>query len=249
MSASLGGKIAVITGGSSGIGAATARLFAGEGATIVVSYHAGAERAAALLAELPGTGHRAVRIVLDDSATIRVAAKMVADSHGRADILVNCAGFTRKVAHGDLDGLDDALLDRMFAVNVRGTFAVIRAFAPLLKAGGDGVIINVSSVSAFTGSGSNIAYCAAKAALDTMTISLARVLGPQVRVLSVSPAAVATNFIPGRERSQLEAIAAGTPLKRVVEPEDIARTVLACVTHLKASTGVRIVADGGRSIT
>jgi 3-oxoacyl-[acyl-carrier protein] reductase len=108
------------------------------------------------------------------------------------------------------------------------------------------VIVNVSSISAFTGSGSNIGYCASKAALDTMTMSLARVLGPAIRVLCVSPAAVATDFVAGRGRPQPEKIAEGTPLKRVVEPEDIARTVMACITHLKVSTGTRIVADAGR---
>jgi 3-oxoacyl-[acyl-carrier protein] reductase len=115
-----------------------------------------------------------------------------------------------------------------------------------LRAGGDGVIVNVSSISAFTGSGSNIGYCAAKAALDTMTLSLARVLGPTIRVLCVSPAAVATDFVAGRDRSALEKIAQGTPLKRVVEPDDIARTIMACVTHLKVSTGAKIIADAGR---
>jgi 3-oxoacyl-[acyl-carrier protein] reductase len=129
---------------------------------------------------------------------------------------------------------------------VRGPFSVIRAFAPLLKASGDGVIVSVSSISAFTGSGSSIAYCAAKAALDTMTMSLARVLGPEVRVMCVSPAAVATDFVAGRGRPQLEKIAQGTPLKRVAEPEDVARAAMACITHLRLTTGARIVTDGGR---
>jgi 3-oxoacyl-[acyl-carrier protein] reductase len=93
---------------------------------------------------------------------------------------------------------------------------MIRAFAPLMKESGDGVVINVSSISGFTGSGNNIGYCAAKAALDTMTMSLARVLGPQVRVLCVSPAAVATDFVAGRDRAALEKVAQGTPLNRVV---------------------------------
>ena len=136
--------------------------------------------------------------------------------------------------------------DSILIANVRGPFSMIRALVPLLRVGSDSVIVNVSSISAFTGSGSNIGYCAAKAALDTMTLSLARVLGPTIRVLCVSPAAVATDFVAGRGRPQLEKIAEGTPLKRVVEPEDIARTVMACITHLKVSTGTRIVADAGR---
>src|SRR4051794_32459139 len=174
------------------------------------------------------------------------AAEAVRSAYGRADILINSAGFTRPVPHAQLDALDDALLDSILIANVRGPFSMIRAMVPLLRVGGDSVIVNVSSISAFTGSGSNIGYCASKAALDTMTLSLARVLGPQIRVLCVSPAAVATDFVAGRGRPQLEKIAEGTPLKRVVEPEDIARTIMACVTHLKVSTGSKIIADAGR---
>ncbi len=238
----LNGKVAVVTGGSNGIGAATVRMLAEEGASVAVGYNNGEDRARKLIGELPGSGHRAVRIVLEDSAT----AKRAAAELGRADILVNSAGFTKPVPHADLEALDDALFDSILVGNVRGPFSVIRAFAPLLKASGDAVVVNVSSVSAFTASGSSIAYCAAKAALDTMTMSLARALGPEIRVMCVSPAAVATDFVAGRGRAQLEKIAQGTPLKRVAEAQDIARAVMACITHLKLTTGARIITDGGR---
>jgi 3-oxoacyl-[acyl-carrier protein] reductase len=243
---SLQGKVAVVTGGSSGIGAATVRMLADEGATVVVGYNKGEDRARALIAELPGSSHRAVRFVLEDPAVIRSAAKEVQATLGRTDIVVNSAGFTKPVPHADLEALDEALFDSVLIANVRGPYSVIRAFAPMLKASGDGLVVSVSSVSAFTASGSSVAYCAAKAALDTMTMSLARALGPEIRLLCVSPAAVATDFVAGRGRPQLEKIAQGTPLKRVVEPEDIARAVMACVTHLKVATGARIVTDGGR---
>ena len=239
-------KVAVVTGGSSGIGAATVRMLADEGASVVVCYNKGEDRARALIAELPKGNHRAQQLAVEDSASVRRAADEIGKAYGRADILVNSAGFTRPVPHAQLDALDDALLDSILIANVRGPFSMIRALVPLLRVGGDSVIVNVSSISAFTGSGSNIGYCASKAALDTMTMSLARVLGPAIRVLCVSPAAVATDFVAGRGRPQLEKIAEGTPLKRVVEPEDIARTVMACITHLKVSTGTRIVADAGR---
>jgi len=243
-------KVAVVTGGSSGIGAATVRMLADEGADVVVCYNKGEDRARALIAQLPKENHkgnhRAQHLAVEDSASVRRAADEIGKAYGRADILVNSAGFTRPVPHAQLDALDDALLDSILVANVRGPFSMIRALVPLLRVGGDSVIVNVSSISAFTGSGSNIGYCASKAALDTMTLSLARVLGPTIRVLCVSPAAVATDFVAGRGRPQLEKIAEGTPLKRVVEPEDIARTVMACITHLKVSTGTRIVADAGR---
>jgi 3-oxoacyl-[acyl-carrier protein] reductase len=243
---SLKGKIAVVTGGSSGIGATTVRMLAAEGATVYVGYNKGRERAEKLIGELAGSGHKPIHIVLEDSGTIRAAAKTVGAAHTQIDILVNSAGFTKPVPHGDLEAMTDEMIDALMIANVRGPFAMIRAFAPLLKASRDGTVINVSSISGFTGSGSSVAYCAAKAALDTMTMSLGRALGPDIRVLCVSPGAVNTDFVPGRGPAQLEKIAQATPLKKVVQPEDVARAILACVTHLKVTTGAVIVCDGGR---
>lgn len=244
----LEGRVAVVTGGSSGIGAATVRRLAAGGARVVVGYNTGAERAAALVADLPGEGHRAMHLPMQDTATINAVAAEVRAAYGRCDILVNSAGFTRAVPHADLDALDDATFDRILITNIRGPFATIRAFAPLLRESGDAVVINVSSLSASTGMGSSIAYCASKAGLDTMGMSLARVLGPEIRVLSVSPAAVATDFVPGRSRATVEKQAATTPLRTVAEADDVALTILGAITHLRLTTGSVIVVDGGRHL-
>lgn len=244
----LTGKVAVVTGGSSGIGAACARLLAAEGATVVVGYYRGEDRAQALLRELPGQGHRAVRIPLDDEARHAALSRELAEAMGRIDIVVNSAGFTQRIAHADLDTLSPSLFNAILAANAGGPYSITRALLPLLQASGEGLVVNISSVSAFTGSGSNIAYCAAKAALDTMTMSLARAFGPAVRFVSISPASVDTGFVEGRSRAELEKRAAQTPLGRVVTPEDVAQAMIACATHLKTATGTRIIIDGGHRL-
>lgn len=244
----LNNKVAVITGASGGIGEATAKRLAEAGARVIVGYNSNAEVAEKIAAALPGTGHRAVRIPMLDTAEIRAVAAMVERDFGRCDVLVNSAGFTRMVPHADLEALTDELIDSIFAANVRGPFATVRAFAPLMKKSGDAVIVNISSVAGITGSGSNIAYGGSKAALDTMALSLARVLGPEIRVMTVSPAAVDTAFVPGRTTAMVERVAASTPLKRVVQADEVAQAVMAAVTHLTSSTGWVIPVDGGKLV-
>jgi 3-oxoacyl-[acyl-carrier protein] reductase len=244
----LAGKVAVVTGGSSGIGAATVRRLAAAGARAVVGYNNGAARAAALIGELPGDGHRAMRIPMEDTAQILNVATAVQEKFGRADILVNSAGFTRMIAHADLDALDDDLIDAILAANVRGPFAMIRAFAPLLRRSGDAVIVNISSLAASQGTGSNIIYGASKAALDTMSMALARVLGPEIRVVCVSPGVVNTGFVPERTQEMMDKAAAATPLNRAVEADDVALAVMACITHLRHTTGSVITVDAGRHL-
>src|SRR5919199_585606 len=241
---SLAGKVAVVTGGSSGIGAATVRRLAAAGASVAVGYNTGADRAAALVGELAGRSgrHRAIRMPMEDSAALRAMAAEVERAYGRCDVLVNSAGFTRAIPHADLEALDDATIDAIFVANVRGPFATIRALAPLMKATGArtgkaAAIVNISSLAAFTGAGSNIAYRGSKAAVDTMSMSLARALGPEIRVVCVSPGVVDTGFVPGRDRAAVEKLAAATPLKKVIGPDDVALAVMACITHLAFTTG------------
>ena len=244
----LDGHVAVITGGTGAIGLASARRLAARGARCVLLHRGDAQAAAAHAAALPGSGHRALLASITDSTALQAAAVAVRLDLGRCDILVNSAGYTQPVAAADLEALSDELIDDMLRVNFRGVIATIRAFAPLLKAGGDGLIVNISSISAFTGSGSNLAYVAAKAGLDVVGDALARVLAPQVRVISVSPGAVESGFVPGRSAEFYAKAAAQTPLQRVGSPDDVAAAVEACATGLRFATGTRFVIDGGRHL-
>jgi 3-oxoacyl-[acyl-carrier protein] reductase len=247
-SSSLAGKVAVILGGSGGIGAASARLLAEAGARIAVVASSNPEKATTTAASLPGTGHRGYAAAIEDSAALQRLAAEVTRDFGRADILVNSAGMTQPVPHGDLDALTDEIFDRVLAVNCRGAFAAVRAFAPLLRAHDDGLVVNISSIAATTANGSSIAYCAAKAGMDVMGAALARALAPAIRVLTVSPGVVDTTFVPGRDKAWNDKQAATTPLKAVASPEIVAEAVLACATLLTFSTGSVIQVDGGRHL-
>jgi 3-oxoacyl-[acyl-carrier protein] reductase len=246
---SLKGKVALIVGGTGAIGAATARMLAKAGAQIGVTHRAGekgADAARGLLAELGEAA--AFPADVADTGSLLALRDTITTRFTRLDILVNAAGFTKPVPHADLDALTDELIDRMFAVNWRGQFAAIRTFAPMLRASGDGLVVSVSSVAGFTGVGSSIAYCAAKAGIDVMTRSLARVLAPEVRVLAVSPGVVDTQFVPGRGADFNDKVAASTPLRRIASAEDIAAAITACATMLGYSTGHIIQVDGGRAL-
>jgi len=241
-------QVAVITGGAGAIGLATARRMASLGARVVLVQRRPTTHVQAALDALDGEGHLALQASVTDSATLAEAALTVRARTGGASILVNCAGHTRPVPAGDLIGLSDELIDEMFAVNWRGTFAAIRAFSPQLKATGDSVVVNVSSIAAFTGMGSNLAYAAAKAATDALTKALGRTLAPQVRVLAVSPGIVDTGFVPGRDAAFNAQAGTAIPLKRVGTADDVAAAVVACCTALRYATGSVIVADGGRHL-
>jgi NAD(P)-dependent dehydrogenase (short-subunit alcohol dehydrogenase family) len=190
-----------------------------------------------------------VRASITASAELAKAAAEVRERcDGVAHILVNTAGFTKPVAANDLEALTDELIDEIFASNWRGVFATIRAFHPLLKAGGDGLVVNISSIAGFTGTGSNLAYAASKAGIDVLGRGLARALAPEVRVLTISPGVVESSFVPGRGADFNAKAGAATPLKRVGQPEDVAAAIEACATTLRFATGQVFVVDGGRSL-
>jgi 3-oxoacyl-[acyl-carrier protein] reductase len=251
MNQSMNGKVVLVVGGAGSIGAVAASGFAELGARVAISHRDVPEEAAAALKvvqSLPGESHAALVADVSQTATLKALRAEIERRFGRLDVLVNAAGFTKPVPHADLEALDDELIDRMFAVNWRGQFAAIRTFAPLLKTSGDGLIVSISSIAGTNGIGSSIAYCAAKAGIDVMTKSLARVLAPEVRVLAVAPGVVDTSFVPGRGADFNTKTAATTPLNRIATPDDIASAIVACATQLGFATGTTFVVDGGRSL-
>lgn len=241
------GSVAVVVGGSGGIGSEICRRLAADGHRVVVGYANNRDRATAVVNEL-GDGHTSMQIVATDAESLVAARDAVEADFGKIDALVNCGGVTRPVAHDDLDSLDDELIDRIFSVNWRGPFAAIRTFRPLLEASTAPVVVNISSVAAVTGLGSNVAYCASKAALDSMTRSLARALAPIIRIVSVSPGWVegeyAASMPPGFVDGQRQA----TPLQRLASPANVAAAVSAVITDLTCTTGVAVPVDGGRPL-
>ena len=247
----LEGQVAVITGGKGAIGLATAYRLARLGVRIVSVDRSSPQGVQTLLDRLPSVSsgaHIALTASIIDSGSLQAAADAVQARAKRCDILINSAGFTKAVPANDLEALTDSLFDEILQSNLRGVFATIRAFAPLLKASGDGLIVNVSSIAGFTGTGSNLAYVAAKAGVDVLTKSLAKVLAPQVRVLAVSPGVVDSSFVPGRGADFNDKAAATIPLKRIGTVEDIASAIEACATTMRFATGSRFVVDGGRSL-
>ena len=235
---------ALVTGGSGGIGSAICRRLADAGYSVAVGYGSNRERAASLTAELTGDGHRAVALDVTDSSSLGALASELSPLH----LLVNCAGVTRPVAHDDLDGLDDELIDHIFRTNWRGPFATIRAMRAALEASGEGVVVNISSVAATTGQGSNVAYCASKAALDSMTRSLGRALAPSIRMVSVSPGWVLGEYAARMPAEVIDVQRDATPLQRLATPEDVAEAVLAASDHLPFTTGAIVPVDGGRPL-
>jgi 3-oxoacyl-[acyl-carrier protein] reductase len=244
--------VAVVTGGAGGIGKSICGALAREGMRVVVGYNRSADGARELVESLPGEGHAALAAPVTDSAALAALASTIGARYGRCDVLVNCAGTTRFVPHGDLEGLDDNLIDLILATNVRGPFAALRVLRPLLEKStlpGGGVVVNISSLAAVIAMGSNVMYCASKAALDNMTKSLARALAPRIRVVSVSPGLVETDFIKSMDQRWRDEQMNRTPLKRLASPNEIASAVVAVIKHITFTTGSIIAVDGGRALS
>jgi 3-oxoacyl-[acyl-carrier protein] reductase len=219
---------------------------------VVVGYNRSADGARELVDSLPGQGHAALSAPVTDSAALTGLASTIRARYGRCDVLVNCAGTTRFVPHGDLEGLDDNLIDLILATNVRGSFAAVRALRPLLERStqpGGAVVVNISSLAAVTAMGSNVMYCASKAAVDNMTKSLARALAPRIRVVSISPGLVETDFIKSMDQRWRDEQLERTPLKRLTSPSEVAAAVVVAVKNLTFTTGSIIAIDGGRPLS
>ena len=245
---SMQNQIAIVTGAGGGIGSAICHRLANAGAKVVLVDIKEPSEMQTLFESLPGEGHLVVQTHVDDSASCQLLADRIAEEYGSLDLLVNCAGVTTPVPHDDLDGLTDEWIDRIFRVNWRGAFAMVRALKQLLENGDGGTVVNISSIAGVTGVGSNVAYCASKAALDSLTRSLGRALAPKIRVISVSPSWVLGEYAKRFDPDYIQAQVDATPLKRLATPEDVAETILAVHTTLTFITGCIVPVDGGRPL-
>ncbi|HEY2034922.1 MAG TPA: glucose 1-dehydrogenase [Rhizomicrobium sp.] len=229
----LKGKVAIVTGSASGIGASVALGLAKRGCNVVVNFSRNEKDAKAVAEQVKELGARALLVQADVARDedCRKLAGSALDLWGRIDILVNNAGTTKFAAHTDLGALSAEDWQTIYGVNVIGPFQMMRACVDALKAHGDGSVVNVSSVAGVMGVGSSIAYAASKGALNTLTLSLARAFAPEIRVNAVCPGYVATPWFSGRfgeENSKriADQQADANPLKRVAYAEDIANAVL-----------------------
>lgn len=240
----LQGRVAIVTGSSSGIGEAIARRLAASGAAVVVNSARSTEAGRAVAADLPDAVY--VQGDITDAGALDALVGTAAERWGRLDLLVNNAGTTVKIPHQDLDAADLEVWRRIFEVNVFGTWELTRRAMPMLKAGGDGSVLNISSLAGTAPSGSSIPYASSKAALDHMTRLLARVSGPEVRVNALSPGLIRT---PWTEEWDAEhaGVAAVAPLGRSGTPHDVAEVAYALLTSAY-TTGQVVLVDGGLNL-
>ncbi len=247
----LEGKAAIITGASRGVGRATALALAAKGCNVLVNYNRSKVEAEAVAAEARALGAQAALCQADvaEDKPVRAMVAVALETFGRLDVLVNNAGTTTFIPHDDMDAVTDAHWDGILGVNLKGPFLCARAARAALEASGDGVIINISSVAGITGAGSCIPYCASKAALNTMTVALARVFAPKVRVNGVAPGFIEGSWTRDGLGGAYEAVKgkceAGAALGRVCMPEDVAAAVMSLITGSGLVTGQTLPVEGG----
>lgn len=253
----LSGKVAIITGSSSGVGAATAHLLASLGCNVLINFNSNADGAAEVAARCEESGVETLIFggsVAEDSVCQEMVRATV-EKWGRLDILVNNAGTTKFVEHSNLDGLDAEDFQRIYAVNVIGCYQMTRAANPHLQAHEEGgAVVNIASTAAVTGIGSSIAYAASKGAMVTMTLSLARVLAPKVRVNAICPGFIEGDWLrQGLGDEKYEAMLASqrkdAPLGRTATPETVADGILHFITGPQVVTGETLILDGGRHLS
>lgn len=251
--ARLAGKVAIVTGSAVGIGRAIAVAYGREGAKVVVNYSKSRVEAEETAAQVEQAGGEPllVQASVADDAQVRAMVARTLERFGQVDVLVCNAGITSHSPFDDLDALTGEVWDRLYDVNVKGTFYCARAVAGPMKQRGGGRIITFGSVAGLRPQGSSIAYCTSKAALIHMTKCLAKVLGPEIRVNAIAPGFIdQTRWNQGRAnldamRSQ---IAQTTPLKRVGLPEDVVEVALFLASEATYVTGSVLVVDGGREL-
>ena len=244
-------RVALVTGSATGVGRACALSFARHGLDVVVNYSRSKSEAEQTVEDVQALNASALLACCDvaNDAEVRQMISRIEERFGRLDIVVNNAATTNFIAHDDLEGLTEAMWDRMLAVNLKGAFFVTRAAAKLLRSGGDGSVVNVSSVAGITGNGSSIAYCATKAGLNTMTKSLARVLAPEIRVNAVCPGPIDSRWIrEGNPAWDLDAMVADYPIPKASQPQDIADAVMFFAVGTSMATGQLLSVDGGQTL-
>ena len=244
---SLTGKVALVTGGATGIGRSTALAFAREGMRVAIGFARSEAEAEATAREVVQAGGEALlaRADVADEAQVKAIVDQIVAQWGGVDVLVNSAGTTVFADVADLDAITDEAWDRLFAVNVKGVWHCCRACAPSLKARG-GAIVTIASVAGATGLGSSIPYSVTKGAAITLTKSLARALAPSVRVNAIAPGFVDTRWHAARPGAA-QATAERVPLKRVAGPDDVAELAL-YLAKTPVVTGQVYVIDAGQTL-
>ena len=244
MTEEFAGKVAIVTGSSSGIGEETARRLSALGAKVVVNSSSSVEAGTAVSESLPGESMY-VQADISDQDQGQSLIDATIERFGQLDILVNNAGWTTVVPHGDLDGLTDDIFDKTFQVNVYGTWWLTKAAIPHLRNVEDGNVVTITSIAGVRPVGSSMAYSMAKAALNQMTAVLAKSYGP-LRFNAVAPGLVATPWTETWDALH-NAVANTAPIPRSATPEDCAEAVLAFVRN-RYTTGQVLVVDGGLTL-